>query len=125
MAEGRVSEVLVHADLDAHAADARDVIDRRAAADQQQIQQHEHDDRVECALADEVVERIPLEERHADVHERPDQAAEDHHRNGAFIVFQIRQDLPDAEEGKMYSFFHNNLAIQSLQIQSPAKRVWI
>ena len=104
MAEGRVPEILVHADLDAHAADAGDVVHRRAAADQQQIQQHEHDDRVERSLADEVVERIPLEERHADVHERPDEAAEDHHGGGAFVVFQIRQDLPDPKEGETHGF---------------------
>ncbi len=99
--EGGVAQILLHADFDGLRAEGRIVVDQGAAEDEREVEHDEERDMLERPLADEAVEGVALEERHAGVHHAAREAAGHQAEQGLFVVFQIGQHLVDAEEAEL------------------------
>ena len=99
--EGVVSEILVHAHLDAGAHECRGVVDERGQQNGGEVERDVERQALQRAERDEVVQGVALKDRDHHVIDAAHHAAEDHHGERLFVVFEIGQNLADAEEGQL------------------------
>ena len=98
MLEGCVSQILVQPDLQPQRVARREIVGHACKEDHADIDQNKGQDRVERSEPDEMVERIALQERRADIDRAAAHREHNHRGHHAAVLFQIRQHFANAEE---------------------------
>ena len=104
MVERIIPKISVHRHLDLPAFHRADIIDHTLHEQKGHIQRGKYLYTVQRHLPDKVIQRISVEQRIAGVH-RAGYCAEQNHADDFHpVLFQIRKQPGDAEEGEAYLF---------------------
>ena len=98
MLKGRVAQILVEPHLKPQGPERGEIVGHAVEGDHKGVNQNKWREGIERAQRDEVVERVALQQRRADVDHAAADREEHHHRHHAAVLFQIGQHLADAEE---------------------------
>ena len=67
MGKGGVPQIPVDPDLDLHAPNAGDIVEGRSDQDHCEVDSRKEEDPIEIPCRNEVIQRIPLKQRHPDI----------------------------------------------------------
>ncbi len=115
MVERIIPKIPVHRHLDLPAFHRADIIDHALHEQKGYIQRGKYLYTVQRHLPDKVIQRISVEQRIAGVHRAGYRAEQNHKDDFHPVLFQIRKQPGDAEEGEAYLF----LIVLNFSHQSP------
>ena len=120
MAERRIPQIAVDADLHRHRTGAGDIAQRPSRHDANDIDDDEPRQRVRRMLSDEMVQRIAFHQRDDDIPHRAHDAADDHQNHRRAVRLHKRNQLAYPEERQLLVFFHLLFHTAAL----PSRPVW-